>query len=244
MKREQANLPKHVGIIMDGNRRWAKKKGLSAIGGHNYVVDKVIEPLIDHCAQIGIPYLTLWAFSTENWSRDREEVAGIMALFRRALERKAKELVEKGARLSMLGDLERFPPDIARQFKEWMERSKENTKITVTFALNYGGRDEIVRAVKKVLANGVAGDPEKVTEEVIARYLDTAGMPDPDLVIRTGGNFRLSGFLPWQSVYSELYFTDTLMPEFGIEEFDRALEDYTSRERRFGGGSFRDYNTK
>ncbi len=225
-------LPKHVAIIMDGNRRWAKKQGLAAIGGHNYVVDQIIEPLIEHCGQLGIKYLTLWAFSTENWGRDKEEVNGIMELFKRALMEKVAGFIKKGARLRMIGDLGKFSPYIQAGMRQAMAASEKNDKITVTFAVNYGGRDEIIRAINQYTS--AAKNQQKITEQELEKYLDTAGMPDPDLIIRTGGEQRLSGFLPWQTVYSEFYFTEVLMPEFTAEELDRAMEEYQRRQRRFG----------
>jgi len=248
MKSKDFKIPQHVAIIMDGNRRWAKRKGLSAIGGHNYVVDKVIEPLIEHSGKLGIEYLTLWAFSTENWSRDKQEVEGLMKLFRKALLTKVKGFIEKGAQLVLIGDIERFPQDIKEEMKRAIEMSKLNNKITVAFALNYGGRDEIMRAVNQILQQREKSSEQlawqgselykerilAISEDEFANYLDTAEMPDPDLLIRTGGEKRLSGFLPWQSTYSELYFTDTLMPDFTTEEFDLAIEDYQVRQRRFG----------
>ena len=248
MKSKDFKIPQHVAIIMDGNRRWAKRKGLSAIGGHNYVVDKVIEPLIEHSGKLGIEYLTLWAFSTENWSRDKQEVEGLMKLFRKALLTKVKGFIEKGAQLVLIGDIERFPQDIKEEMKRAIEMSKLNNKITVAFALNYGGRDEIMRAVNQILQQREKNCEQlawqgselykerilAISEDEFANYLDTAEMPDPDLLIRTGGEKRLSGFLPWQSTYSELYFTDTLMPDFTTEEFDLAIEDYQVRQRRFG----------
>lgn len=242
MKLDMNKLPQHVAIIMDGNRRWAKKKGLVAIGGHNYVVDEVIEPIIDRCIELQIPYVTLWAFSTENFNRERQEVEGLMKLFRRALERKMEDLHKKGVKLKMIGDLSGFPGDIEEKAREWMKISKDNTKITVTFALNYGGRDEIVRAVQKVILK-MNGEENKIDEAQFSMQLDTAGMPDVDLLIRPGGEKRLSGFMMWQSVYAELYFTDVLMPELTIEEFDKALFEYGRRNRRFGIGKFSDYKS-
>jgi undecaprenyl diphosphate synthase len=197
--------------------------------GHKRVVEERIEELIDHAGRIGIPFITFWAFSTENWGREAEEVKGIMNLFRWAFAHKAKKMVEKGARLKVIGDMSRFDVDLQEGMKQWMEVSKNNTKITVTFALNYGGRDEIVRAINKAVRMVRA-----VREEDIEACLDTTGMPDPDLIIRTSGEQRLSGFMPWQAVYSELYFTDTLMPDFGKTELDKALEEYGRRERRRG----------
>ena len=227
-----SSLPKHVAIIMDGNRRWAKQHKLQALKGHAYVVNQVIEPLVDRCIELGIPYLTLWAFSTENWHRDHQEVEGLMKLFRTAFKKNAQDLHNKGVRLNILGNIDKFPADIAQQAKDWVTISQNNKKITVNFALNYGGRDEILRAVQKIAQTGK--DLTTITEEDITLNLDTAGQPDPDLIIRPGGEQRLSGYLPWQSVYAELYFTDVLMPDFSPEKLDEALAEYAKRQRRFG----------
>lgn len=238
-----SSLPQHVAIIMDGNRRWARAHGKLAIEGHRYVVDEVIEPLVDHCISLGIPYLTLWAFSTENWERDTAELEGMMKLFRYGLQKKTEDLHKKGVKLNVLGELERFPDDIAEMSRNMMTQTKDNDKITVTFALNYGGRDEIIRAANRCLQSKLLKfeaneEQEEVelgfSEDDFGQFLDTKDMPDPDLIIRPGGQLRLSGFLPWQAVYSELYFTDVLMPDFGVAEFDTALADYQSRQRRFG----------
>lgn len=218
--------PKHIAIVMDGNRRWAKEHKLKALQGHEYVVNQVIEPLVDRCIELGIPYLTLWAFSTENWQRDAGEVEGMMRLFRMAFEKKVEDLHKKGVRLRIIGNIDKFPRDIAENAKKWVELSAENTKITVSFALNYGGREEILKAAN------ASRQPIEANE--FESHLYTAGIPDPDLIIRPGGQFRLSGFMPWQSVYSELYFTETLMPDFGPKELDIALEDFVNRQRRFG----------
>lgn len=215
------NVPQHVGIIMDGNRRWARKRGLAAIAGHAEAVDKTVENLIERAGELGVKYLTMWAFSTENWGREKEEVDGLMNLFRKALMTKVERFIAKGARLRLIGDMGRFAPDIQEGMKKAMEASNKNDKITVTFALNYGGRDEIKRAVER-------------GGRRFEKYLDTTGMPDPDLIIRTGGEQRTSGFLMWSGVYSELYFTDTLFPDFGTAEFDKAIEEYQGRQRRFG----------
>ncbi len=241
-------LPKHVAIIMDGNRRWAKQKGWDVLRGHSWVVDNNLEQLIDRCIELEIPYLTLWVFSTENWRRSKREVSGLMKLFRKVLNKKMEDLHRKGMRLRVIGDLSRFPEDIRRKAEEWVEVSKENKKITVVLALNYGGRDEIIRAMGRMLEeivkqnrlrNALFDKQKEVTnlillEEVFEKYLDTAEMPDPDLIIRTGGAMRTSGFMPWQAVYAEWYFTKTYMPDFGKEELDEALRDYLERERRFG----------
>lgn len=223
-------IPKHVAIIMDGNRRWAKERGLAAVAGHAFAVDNVVEQLIERAGELKIKYLTLWAFSTENWGREKDEVEGVMNLFRKALMTKVQKFIERGARLQMIGDMSRFAPDIQEGMKEAMKASEKNNKITVTFALNYGGRDEIVRAINKLTNQ----QTNKLTEEEFEKYLDTAQMPDPDLIIRTGGEQRLSGFLMWQSAYSELYFTETLFPDFGPEQLDKAIEEFQSRQRRFG----------
>lgn len=229
------NSIKHVAIIMDGNRRWAKQKGLDSVKGHEHAATHAIEPLIEHCAKLKIPYVTFWAFSTENWKRDKEELSGLFNVFRLALGTLALKFIKKGAKLKILGDIARFPDDIAKKCLEMMSNSAKNHQITVTFALNYGGRDEIVRAVKKIIKEGI---PEsQITEQTISDHLDTAGIPDPDIIIRTGGEQRTSGYLPWQSVYSELYFVKKLFPDFTSEDLDHALTDFTNRDRRFGGNS-------
>lgn len=224
---------RHVAIIMDGNRRWAKQKGLTPTEGHREAATKTIEPLIQECVDQGIPYVTFWAFSTENWKRDKAELKAIFGVFRFALKNLAIKFIREGIKLNILGEVERFPEDIAKQCLDFVNKTRKNSKVTVTFALNYGGRAEILKAAKKLLESGV--DPESVTEETFGALLDTAELPDPDLIIRTGGEQRLSGFMPWQSIYSELYFAPTLFPDFSVEEFRSALEEYRRRERRFGG---------
>lgn len=223
----------HIGIIMDGNRRWARQHKLEALKGHDYVANKVIEPLVLKCVEKGVKYLTLWAFSTENWQRDQAEVAGLMEIFRHAFTKNAARLHEQGVRLNMIGDVSKFPADIRENIQKWIEMSASNDKITVTFALNYGGRDELLRAIKKI-AKDNPNELANISEEKIAGALDTATMPDPDLIIRPGGEQRLSGFLTWQSVYSELYFTDVLMPDFSPAELEKAMEEFAKRQRRFG----------
>lgn len=225
----------HIAIIMDGNRRWAKERGLDPVKGHEQAAKNAIEPLIEKCAELKIPFVTFWAFSTENWKRDEEELSGLFNVFRFALGSLAIKFIQRGARLRILGDINRFPEDIAKKCLEMMNKSSSNHKITVTFALNYGGRDEIVRAIKKIVKKGV---PEnEITEQLISDNLDTAGIPDPDIIIRTGGDKRTSGYLPWQSVYSELFFTKTLFPDFTPNDLDSALSDFVGRDRRFGGNS-------
>lgn len=221
--------------MMDGNRRWARAKGLEPIKGHEYAANNTIEPLIEKCVELGIPYITLWAFSTENWKREEKEVKGILDIFRVAFGTLAIKFIKRGAKLQILGDMSRFPEDIAQKTLSMISKSAKNNKITVSFALNYGGRDEITRAVKKIVASNIS--PDDITEETIANNLDTVGMPDPDLVIRTGGERRTSGYLPWQSVYSELYFTPTLFPDFSPDQLALAIDDFLKRDRRFGGDS-------
>lgn len=223
----------HIAIMMDGNRRWARAKGLDPVKGHEYAANHTIEPLIERCVDLGIPYITLWAFSTENWKRDEAEVKGILDIFRIAFSTLALRFISRGAKLKLLGDMTRFPEDIAKKSFEMLSKSSKNNKITVSFALNYGGRDEITRAIKKIIDEKIPSD--QITPEVVSDHLDTAGMPDPDLIIRTGGEQRTSGYLPWQSVYSELYFTPTLFPDFTPAELDKALDSFATRERRFGG---------
>lgn len=263
-KKVLKKIPRHIAIIMDGNRRWAAKRGMPAVAGHGYVVERVVEKLIQRAGELGVEYITFWAFSTENWSRAEEEVEGIMKLFRLALEKKAKKMIERGARLRVIGDMSRFPEDIQKGIGKMVKGSEENTAINVTFALNYGGRDELVRAVGKSIEeilrrpdlshlimraqddkNGMRSLPFLSSKKIrlaVEKNLDTAGMPDPDLVIRTGGTKRLSGFMLWQVEYAEFYFTEVLMPEFGPSELDKAVEDFSKRKRRFGGGKFEEYD--
>ncbi|MEK7577539.1 MAG: polyprenyl diphosphate synthase [Patescibacteria group bacterium] len=214
-------IPKHVAIIMDGNRRWAKGRGLPVLAGHKKVADDILIPLVEHAADRGISYMTFWAFSTENWQRDTEEVSGIMEIFRHVIKKRWQRLHEKGVRIRVIGDLSKFSDDIKKSLVAVEEQTKNNTKITAVFALNYGGRDEIKRAVEKGGEN-------------FEKYLDTQGIPDPDIIVRTGGEQRLSGFLPWQGVYSELYFPAWYMPEFTPEKLDEVVEEYAARQRRFG----------
>lgn len=229
------NIPTHIAIIMDGNRRWAKLHGLDPVKGHEQAATNAVEPLIQKCVDLGIKYVTFWAFSTENWKRDEEELKGLFNVFRFALGSLALKFIQKGAKLRILGDISRFPEDIAKKSLEMISASSKNHNITVTFALNYGGRDEILRAVKKIVKDGIA--PEKIDEDLFSSYLDTAGVPDPDLIIRTGGEQRTSGYLPWQSVYAELYFTSVLFPDFTPDLLEKAIAEFGNRDRRFGGNS-------
>lgn len=307
----------HVAIIMDGNRRWAKSHRLPILRGHRHAAYDVIEPIVDTAIEEGIAFITLWAFSTENWRRQKHEVKGLLALFRQTLSEDIDKLHQKGVRLKVIGDIQRFPADIQRKISDGLEKTKDNSKITVCLALNYGGRDEIIRAINKYInylsindlrfkkkdvrgvemnnesriMNGEVGiknnesgimNPSttlrinndlknsrdkqfnsampgetglrkgkqfnpttfrsnrdfvgvnNLTVEQFNNYLDTAGMPDPDLIIRTGGEQRLSGFLLWQSEYSELFFTDVLFPDFTPVEFRKIIDDFHKRKRNFG----------
>ena len=231
---------------MDGNRRWAASRGFGPVDGHRVAAEETIEPVIERAIERGIKYLTFWAFSTENRNRDKVELAGLFRVFRHALKTKIKKLAEKGVKIILIGDINWFPKDIAKRVMQIVSLTKDNNTITVSFALNYGGRDEILRAVKGLFKEVEVGriKIEKLTELDFEKHLDTVGIPDPDLIIRTGGETRLSGYLPWQSVYSELYFTEVLFPDFTPREFDKALFDYQKRDRRFGKGKFRSYKKR
>lgn len=224
-------IPQHVAFIMDGNRRWARENKLALLMGHNKGAEQ-IENLVAYGADHGIKFMTFWAFSTENWNRSEEEVSLLMQVFRAILlGPMVKRLIKNGVKLQIIGDYQAFSKDIVEGLDKLIADSEKNEKITATIALNYGGRQEIVHAVNRILKEN---PQEEVSAEKFGNYLYTVGQPDPDLIIRTGGEQRLSGYLPWQSVYSELYFTDTYWPDFNEEAFEKALIEYTHRERRFG----------
>ncbi|MBI2611621.1 di-trans,poly-cis-decaprenylcistransferase [Candidatus Gottesmanbacteria bacterium] len=235
------NTPQHVAIIMDGNRRWARKKNLPVLGGHQYALDHTVEELVETAGGLGIKYITFWAWSTENWGRNQKEVSGIMKLLLYAIKSKVEKFNKKGARLKVIGDISKFSDSIQKGIHESIEKTNQNDKITVIFALNYGGRDEILRAIKKLNAktpsrwpNGLLEGGGSITEQMFSQLLDTSDIPDPDMIIRTGGEKRLSGFMLWQSEYSELYFTDVLFPDFKKKELKKAVEWFSQRNRRFG----------
>lgn len=213
---------------MDGNRRWAKTHGLLVLAGHKKVADEILEPLVEHAAARGVSFITFWAFSTENWQRDAREVSGIMRIFRHVVKNRWERLHKNGVRVRVIGDIAKFPSDLQQALERVVWETRNNKKITAVFALNYGGRDEIVRAIHRLKS------PETVTREAFSSYLDTADIPDPDLIVRTGGEKRLSGFLLWQSEYSELTFPTFSMPEFTPGRLDELLDEYASRQRRFG----------
>ncbi|MCI8565266.1 MAG: isoprenyl transferase [Lachnospiraceae bacterium] len=232
---DDVRVPKHVAIIMDGNGRWAKKRGLPRKMGHVEGC-KVVERTVEDAARLGIKYLTVYAFSTENWKRSEEEVDALMQLFRYYTKRLLKIAGENNVRVKMIGERSRFAPDIIDGINKLETTTANNTRMTFVIAVNYGSRDEIRRSVTRMLADCQAGviSAAEVSEERISSYLDTAGIPDPDLLIRTSGEERLSNFLLWQLAYSEFYFTDVLWPDFRKEELVKAIEMYNSRERRYG----------
>ena len=225
-------IPQHVALILDGNGRWAKKRGLPRTAGHKQGCITV-EQTVEDAARLGIRYLTVYGFSTENWKRSAEEVGALMQLFRYYLKRLLKIAKENNVRVKMIGDRTRFDTDIVAGINRLESETAENTGMTV----NYGGRDEITRAIRRMMADAKAGILEEasVTEETVASYLDTAGIPDPDLLIRTSGEIRLSNYLLWQLAYSEIYITDCLWPDFNKDELLAAIAQYNKRERRFGG---------
>ncbi len=225
-------IPQHIAIIMDGNRRWAKERGLPTLTGHAKGYNQ-IDCIVTHAQKLGIKYITFWAFSTENWKRSEKEVTYLLNLFRKLFKGPLlKKLLSQGGKINVLGSLTAFPKDIQEETKKVIEASKDNEGITINIALNYGGRPEILRAVQEIVAKNIK--IADITTESFSHYLYTNDQPDPDMIIRTGGEKRLSGFLLWQSEYSELYFTDTYWPDFDEKEFDKALEEYERRERRFG----------
>ncbi len=225
-------VPRHVAIIMDGNGRWATRRGLPRLAGHQAGTEN-IRRITYKAAELGVKYLTLWAFSTENWRRPREEVEGILQILSEAIVRETGELHRNGAQLRHIGSLEGLDPQLQRQIHDAIELTKNNDRIVLTIAFNYGGRAELIQAIRRMIADGIR--PDQVTEELVESYLYTAGMPEPDLIIRTSGELRTSNFLLWQAVYSEYYFTSTLWPDFSPEELEQAIIDYQQRERRFGG---------
>jgi len=225
------DLPQHVAIIMDGNGRWAKKRGLSRIEGHRAGTEN-IHRVAEIFAEYKIKYLTLFAFSTENWNRPSNEVKGILKILGDRLDPEIKRLHEKNIRVRHLGRLDALSPELQKKIKAAIELTRNNTGGTLTMAFDYGGRAEIVEAARRLLSDRIP--TEEVTEDSFKKYLYAPDMPDPDLIIRTSGETRLSNFLLWQAAYSELYFTNVLWPDFNRAEIDKALADYKSRQRRFG----------
>lgn len=236
MEEKEYKIPQHIAIIMDGNGRWAKKKHMPRNFGHSkgsQVVEKIGKAAYD----MGVKYVTVYAFSTENWSRPQEEVNKLMELLHDYMKDCVKKSKRDNMRVRVIGDITRLDEDLQKSIIELEEISKDNTGLNFQVALNYGGRDEITRAMRKIAAKVANGTlkPEEITEEVVANHLDTASIPDPDLLIRTSGEQRLSNYLPWQLAYTEFYFTDVLWPDFDKKELQKAIDYYNGRERRFGG---------
>ena len=228
--------PRHVAIIMDGNGRWATQRGRPRLFGH-YSGAKRVREVVEACPDVGVEYLTIFAFSTENWKRTQVEVAGLMSLFRRYITKETRALNERGVRVRFIGDRVRLDDKLIKLMNDLEEFTKDNARVNLTIAINYGGRDEVARATKRLAQDVAQGrlDPEAIDEETLPRYLDTYVLPDPDLVIRTSGEARISNFLLWQSAYAEYEFIDTLWPDFTREEFASLCASYGGRDRRFGG---------
>lgn len=224
-------VPTHIAIIMDGNGRWAAARGLPRLAGHRAGTEN-LRPVIRACVEFGIQYLTIYAFSTENWGRPQEEVEGLMHIIEDVIDKELLELHKEGVRLRHIGRLEQLNPSLRDKVLHAVELTKNNTRLNLNIAFNYGGRDEIVCAIRAMLRDGVK--PEDVNEQLIGQYLFTAGTPDPDLIVRTSGEMRISNFLIWQGAYSEWYVTNAYWPDFDKEELRKALLDYGQRERRFG----------
>lgn len=224
-------VPTHIAIIMDGNGRWAAARGLPRLAGHRAGTEN-LRPVIRACVEFGIQYLTIYAFSTENWGRPQEEVEGLMHIIEDVIDKELLELHNEGVRLRHIGRLEQLNPSLRDKVLHAVDLTKNNTRLNLNIAFNYGGRDEIVCAIRAMLRDGVK--PEDVNEPLIGQYLFTAGTPDPDLIVRTSGEMRISNFLIWQGAYSEWYVTNAYWPDFDKEELRKALLDYGQRERRFG----------
>ncbi len=232
---DKSRLPKHVAVIMDGNGRWAKRRGLPRIMGHQRGVD-ALKDLLRCCKDWGIPALTAYAFSTENWGRPLEEVEFLMTLFERVLRRELKEMIEENVRIRFVGNLKTLPQSLQDEIERSMNDTKENWEIQFTVATNYGGRQEIVQACRAIASKIEQGllQADEIDEDLFESYLYTAGIPHPDLLIRTSGEMRISNFLLWQMAYGEIYVTETLWPDFDRVQFHKALSAYQQRERRFG----------
>jgi len=232
---DMKKLPRHVAVIMDGNGRWAKQKGNPRIYGHRNGV-AAVRDTVEAAAELRLEYLTLYAFSTENWNRPRTEIDALMALLVTAINKETKTLQDNNVQLRAIGDIDSLPEQVARNLKATIDKTNKNTGLTLVLALSYSSRWEILEAVRKVSDDVKEGkiDSEDISSEIFDSYLNTAGMPDPELLIRTSGEYRISNYLLWQIAYAELYFTPTLWPDFRREHFYEALADYQKRERRFG----------
>lgn len=235
MERDELMAPNHVAIILDGNGRWAKKRHLPRKAGHVYGA-KTVEQICEDAYNLGVNFLTVYAFSTENWNRPDDEVAALMKLLRQYLKDCIKRSTKNNMRVKVIGEVNRLDSDLKDSIEKLENATKDNTGLTFTVALNYGSRDEILRAVKGIIGDACDGKLEidKISEDTISSYLDTKGLPDPDLLIRTSGELRLSNFMLWQLAYTEFYFTDVLWPDFNKEELKKAIDYYNTRDRRFG----------
>ena len=224
-------VPQHVAMIMDGNGRWALQRGLPRLAGHKAGTEN-LRRVIRASVEFGVKYLTIYAFSTENWGRPPEEVKGLMYILEDVIDRELNELNKEGVQLRHIGRLEQLSPKLQEKVLEAIEVTKHNKRLILNIAFNYGGRDEIVQAIQRMMKDGVP--PEKVTDDLVGQYLYTVGVPDPDLIIRTSGELRVSNFLIWQAAYSEWYITPTFWPDFDKDEYRRALESFSHRDRRYG----------
>jgi undecaprenyl diphosphate synthase len=233
-------VPRHVAIIMDGNGRWAIKRGLPRLAGHKAGTEN-LRRIIEASVEFGVKYLTIYAFSTENWGRPSEEVEGLLRILEDVIDRELTELDKQGVQIRHIGRLERLSPNLQEKVLDAMDVTRHNDRLILCVAWNYGGRDEIVYAIQHMLKDGIR--PEDVTPELVSQYLFTAGIPDPDLIIRTSGELRISNFLIWQTAYSEWYITPTFWPDFGKEEYRKALEAFSQRDRRYGGLQSKEYET-
>ena len=224
-------VPEHVGIIMDGNGRWARRRGLPRLAGHRAGTEN-LRRVLRAAVEFGVSVLTIYAFSTENWDRPEREVKGLLSIIEQVIDRELSKLNEQGVQLRHIGRLERISPELQQKVKHAIELTQDNQRLILNVAFNYGGRAEIVDAIRDIITDKVPAD--QVDEELVSQYLYTAGIPDPDMIIRTSGEMRISNFLIWQGAYAEFYTTPTLWPDFDKDEFYKALKDYKQRERRFG----------
>jgi len=233
---EIERLPVHIAIIMDGNGRWAQARGLPRISGHQEG-RRTVKRIVSHALDLGIKYLSLFAFSTENWKRPKEEVDGLMEILRFGLREERPEFIEKKINVTFFGDRSKLSKEVLSEMETTEELTKDNDRLYLAFAINYSGRDDIVRAFRKFSSDLISNrtNPEMIDEKLVSSYLDTKNFPDPDLIIRTSGELRISNFFLWQSAYSELYFTPILWPDFDEKAFDEAILDFQKRKRRFGG---------
>lgn len=224
-------LPAHVAIIMDGNGRWAARRGLPRLAGHRAGTEN-LRRVIRACVEFGVKYLTIYAFSTENWDRPKEEVDGLLHILEAVIDRELDELNKEGVQLRHIGHLEKLSPMLTKKVQQAIALTRENQRLTLSLAFNYGGRDEILCAIREIIGEGIPA--EAVTQDLVSAHMFTVGIPDPDLIIRTSGEMRISNFLIWQAAYSEWYFTPTFWPDFGREALYEALLDYSHRDRRYG----------